>query len=238
MSTVHILNLNFVNNNFDGFLNDLETLINHHINTFVATVNPEIAVYSVHHPKFQDIITKADYITPDGIGIIKASKKLGHPIPHRITGYDIFKALLKWANVHHKKVYCLGSKPFVIQKLKKTVNENYPHLRLLCHDGYFKNIQPITNQIKHWQPDIIFLGLGSPKQEELINKYRPISNSLWIGVGGSFDALTGVVKRAPKFWINHHLEWLYRALKQPTRFKRLLALPQFVYLVHKQIRQH
>lgn len=233
--TVNILGLAFIKTTFSKFILELENRINHRQNTFVITANPEIVMYAKQHLEYQNLIKKADYLTPDGIGIIKAGQILKNPLPETITGYDLFVALLKWGNKNHKSVYFLGAHQKVIDDLLKTVHHCYPHIRVSgAHNGYFSDPQPIIQKIKKTQPDLIFCALGYPKQERFIQQYRHLSNGLWMGIGGSFDVLSGHTQRAPQFWIKHHLEWLYRLIKEPWRFKRMLALPKFVLAVYQQ----
>lgn len=235
LSTTSILNIPFINESFDTFMNQIKNDIDLHENKFVITANPEIAVHAYDNKDYLNLIKKSDYVVPDGIGIVNASKDFKNPINERISGFDIFCELLKWGNKNKKTAYFIGSKPEVIIDLQKKLIKEYPDLQIKgIHDGYFKNPSNILNEITITKPDMIFVGLGFPKQEEFINKNRKISNSLWIGLGGSFDVMSGHVKRAPKFWIDHHLEWLYRFITQPTRFKRMLAIPRFLKLINKQ----
>ncbi|MHA8110679.1 WecB/TagA/CpsF family glycosyltransferase [Lactobacillaceae bacterium Melli_B4] len=229
-----ILNIPFINTNFNHFLNIIQERTNHRSNTFIVTVNPEIAYYSHQNNDYQSLLETADYITPDGIGIVKAAQIINHPIQERITGFDIFKSLLIWGNEHHKSAYFVGAKPNVINDLKQVLKHDYPNLTISgIHDGYFKDERLISNEIAATQPDMVFVALGSPKQEKFIAKYRHINNGLWIGLGGSFDVLSGNTQRAPQFWIDHHLEWLYRLLKEPKRLPRIMVIPKYLKLVRK-----
>ncbi|MCK8607638.1 WecB/TagA/CpsF family glycosyltransferase [Apilactobacillus ozensis] len=236
-NTTKILNIEFYNRSFKSFCELIEKRTEERENTFVVTANPEIAVNAQNDRKFMNIVKSADFVVPDGIGIVKGAKMLDLPMKERISGYDIFLEILKWGNQNNKSAYFVGSKPEVILKLRKKVTEQYPNLKILgIKDGYFKDDIKLVKSIQKAKPDMVFMALGSPKQEEFINKYRKVSNSLWIGLGGSFDVLSGNVKRAPKFWINHHVEWLYRLIKQPSRIGRMMAIPKFLRLVKKQKR--
>ncbi|QEA31971.1 WecB/TagA/CpsF family glycosyltransferase [Secundilactobacillus malefermentans] len=231
---VNVLGVSFINTTNDKFIHQLTQDIDERKNTFVVTANPEIVMYADGHPDYAATIKDADYVTPDGIGIIKGAQMLNQPLQERITGYDTFLSLLKWGNDQHKSAYFLGAKPEVILDLKKVLTKTYPNLVIAgIHDGYFDNEAPIINDIKESQPDLVFVALGFPKQENLIAKYRHVNNGLWIGIGGSFDVLSGHVIRAPKFWQDHHLEWLYRGLTDPKRAKRLLSLPKYLLKVKK-----
>ncbi|MBV0915108.1 WecB/TagA/CpsF family glycosyltransferase [Apilactobacillus sp. HBW1] len=233
--TVNILGFDFLNSSFNDFMENTKHRIDKHENTFVVTANPEIVVHALNDQKYTETIKKSDYLVADGIGIVMGANILGSDMSERITGYDILLDLLSWSNQNHKSAYFLGAKPEVIADLKKIIPQKYPDLTVSgYHDGYFADSDKIAAEIKQNQPDMVFVALGFPKQEYFIEKYRHVSNGLWIGLGGSFDVLSGHVQRAPQFWINHHIEWLYRLIKEPTRFKRMLALPKFIRLVKKQ----
>ncbi|GEP20249.1 WecB/TagA/CpsF family glycosyltransferase [Pediococcus argentinicus] len=228
----NILGYSFINTTFDKFMDQIKNDSTQHQNRFIITANPEIVMYARKHPDYQKLVQTADYLTPDGIGIVKASQTLGDPIPDRITGFDIFNNLLEWGNDNQKSVYLLGSKPEVIQKTVQKIQTDYPDLKIAgFHDGYFKDDAPIITEIENTKPDFVFVATGFPKQEEFITTNRHISDSIWMGVGGSFDVYSGTVKRAPTFWQEHHLEWFYRLITDPKRLKRQLVIPQFMWVV-------
>ena len=236
---VNILGINFDDLTLSELIAHLKDDSQHHRNRFIVTANPEIVLAAYHDFAYRQVINNADYVTADGIGIIKGAQILNDPLPGRVTGYDTFLKLLQYTNHYHKKVYFLGAKPQVLTQMISNIRSHYPHLRIVgAHDGYFNNEQLIITQIQQTQPDFIFVALGFPKQEFFIAHHRQIVNAIWMGVGGSFDVLSGTVKRAPQFWIDHHLEWLYRLLQEPSRFKRMLALPLYLILVYKQKIQH
>ncbi len=237
--TVNILGFNFLNSTFNDFLTNIKKRINNRENTFVVTANPEIVVHALNDSSYKKKIQQSDYLVADGIGIIIGGNILGYDMSERITGYDVLVDLLDWGNKNNKSAYFLGAKPEVIADLKKVIAQKYPHLEAVgFHDGYFTDEQAIADDISEKKPDMVFVALGFPKQENFIINHRNTSDGLWIGLGGSFDVLSGHVVRAPQFWINHHIEWLYRLIKEPTRFKRMLALPKFIHLVKKQKRNN
>lgn len=232
--TVRVMDVPFIKATNATFLNQLQTDIDQKKTRFIVTANPEIVLYARDHPEYKTVIEAADYITPDGIGIIKASETLNDPLPERITGYDTMVALLQKANDQHLKVYFIGAKPEVMQKVVEKVKSQYPGVIISgAHDGYFKEDTAILADIKAKQPQLIFAGLGFPKQENWIKNNIGKAQAIWMGVGGSFDVLSGLTKRAPKVFQDAHLEWFYRLLKEPTRFKRMLAIPKFMYLIRK-----
>lgn len=232
---VNILGINFLSITNKQFVDQLKTDSNLHLNRFVVTANPEIVLAARKDKEYANIINSADYVVADGIGIIKGAKILKKPLPERVTGYDTMLSLLSWANQEHKKIYFLGAKPEVAQTLSSKIKETYPGIHIAgINDGYFKDDSYIVETIKNSNPDIIFVALGFPKQEFFINEHRHISDSIWMGVGGSFDVLAGYSKHAPIFWQKHHLEWFYRLLQEPQRIIRMMALPKYMLLIYRK----
>lgn len=233
--TVNVLGLDFIKASQTQFLDQLKHDSQTKTRRFVVTANPEIVLAAKKDQKYAQTLKSADYITADGIGIIKGAKILGDPLPERVTGYDTLLALLSFANKHHKRVFFLGAKPAVLQQVLSKVATNYPAITIAgsC-DGYFKDEAKVAEQIEQATPDFVFVALGFPKQEFFIAKYQDLASAIWMGVGGSFDVLSGQTKRAPKWWIDHHLEWAYRLLKEPSRFIRMLALPKYLLLVYRK----
>ncbi len=205
--------------------------------TLIVTANPEIVMTAKDDPSYRDIINNvADYVTADGIGIVKAARMLGKRLPERVTGYDLFTWFLDTANQDKLRVYLIGAKPEVIQAVEKKVKSEYPDIDLVgCEDGYFKDsLETVASRIKAAQPDLVFAALGFPKQERLLAILREEGlQATMMGVGGSFDVFSGMAKRAPKAFQDAHLEWFYRLLKEPTRIGRMMVLPKFVVEVKK-----
>lgn len=233
--TVNVLGLDFIKATQQEFLQQLKQDSDSNKTRFIVTANPEIVLAAKNDPKYAEVLKTADYITADGIGIIKGANILGDPLPERVTGYDTMTALLKWASENDKRVYFLGAKNEVLNKALAKVKQSYPTLTIAgsC-DGYFKDEAKVAQDIKQAKPDIVFVALGFPKQEYFIAKYKDLAPALWMGVGGSFDVLSGTTKRAPKWWIDHHMEWTYRLVKEPSRFIRMLALPKYLLLVYRK----
>lgn len=205
--------------------------------TLIVTANPEIVMTAKDDPSYREIINNvADYVTADGIGIVKAARMLGKRLPERVTGYDLFTWFLDTANQDKLRVYLIGAKPEVIQAVEKKVKSEYPDIDLVgCEDGYFKDsLETVASRIKAAQPDLVFAALGFPKQERLLAILREEGlQATMMGVGGSFDVFSGMAKRAPKAFQDAHLEWFYRLLKEPTRIGRMMVLPKFVVEVKK-----
>ncbi len=203
----------------------------------VVTPNPEIVMKAKEEAEFKAIINEAELVIPDGIGIIKAGNILGTPLKERVAGYDLICRLLEEGKDGSISFYFWGSKPGYAEEAKKNLLQKYSNIKILgTHDGYFKEEEEkeIVEEIRLLKPDVLLVGIGFPRQEKLINRYKAENFfKIGIGCGGSIDVLAGKVKRAPKFFIKLHLEWFYRLLKQPSRWKRMLVLPAFLKEVKK-----
>ncbi|MBT2731113.1 WecB/TagA/CpsF family glycosyltransferase [Carnobacterium sp. ISL-102] len=234
---VSVLGVAFDNQTKETFLEELIKRVDHNQKSFVVTANPEIVMYAKKNPAYMSLINKADYVIADGIGIIKGSKMLGTPIVERVAGYDLMLALLEEANVKGSRVYLLGAKEEVLQSTVAKVQKFYPSIDLVgARNGYFDlSDTSIIESVQATQPDMVFVAIGYPRQEQWIHQYlSTASKGLLMGVGGSFDVLSGKSKRAPKIFIQLNSEWLYRLIKQPLRFKRMMALPQFLREVNHE----
>ena len=203
----------------------------HHI---VCTPNAEIMMKSYKDKELKDILNCSDMVVSDGAGVVLASKILGCPLKERIAGYDLTQNILHLKLDKKIKVFLLGGAP----NIAKIAIERNSHLEGVefvgYHHGYFikDNEDEIIQNINSLGTDVLLVGLGAPKQEKWIHNNKDKLNvKVSIGVGGSFDVMAGNVKRAPKFFQEHGLEWFYRLCKQPKRFVRMLDLPKFVLLV-------
>lgn len=202
----------------------------------IVTINPEIIEYAKKHEEFSNILNNADMVIPDGIGI-KIGLKINGIDAERITGIGFAKALVENAAKNNIPVAMVGAKPHVVENAKNNLKKEFPDLNIVyVHDGYFQDNKEIFEGLKESGAKIILVALGAPKQEQFIYELKSIlSSALMIGIGGSFDVWAGEVKRAPQIWQNLGLEWLYRTIKQPERFKRIFpTLPLFVYNVIKE----
>lgn len=191
--------------------------------TFVVTANPETFMISEKNEDVRKmLLDKETVMVPDGIGVLKAGKKIGYNIEERITGIDIANELLKFGNEQKKSIYLFGSKQEVIDSMKIVIKEQYPNLKLVgTSNGYVTDKDKVFDEIVKLEPDIVLVALGIPLQEMLIYKHlNRFKKGIFVGVGGSFDVMSGMKKRAPKIFIKLNLEWLYRIMKEPKRLKR------------------
>ena len=208
-------------------------------NVFIVTANPEIIMNAAKLPSYRQSILQADYIVPDGTGVIMASQILEQPLAEKITGYDLVHTFLAYASEQKKSVYFYGSKEGVAVKAAINAAEMYPGVKIAgTKHGYSGFGDEVAMEIAETKPDFVFVGLGAPLQETWIADYKELfPESVLMGVGGSFDVLSGKSKRAPKFWLDHNLEWMYRLLTQPVRFVRMLQLPVYLGHVYQQKRK-
>ena len=201
----------------------------------VFTPNSEIVYAAYKDAEFCDVINSADMLTPDGIGIVYASKILKRPLSERAGGYDIACRVIERIAESGERLYLFGGKPGVAEKAAERLAQKYPFLNIAgMRNGYFSPDEEdgIIEDINEKAPDILFVCLGSPMQEKWIFKNRErLSCRVMMGIGGSLDVFAGVAERAPLAWQKSGFEWLYRLIKQPKRFWRMLALPKFALTV-------
>lgn len=207
------------------FYSILEDLLTTNKKKFIITVNPEIIMKSYKNIEIKEMLLNDNNIlVPDGISIIKKAKQYNINIKERITGVDTSSKALEICNKNKKSIYLFGSKKEVLDKLIININQKYPNINIVgFSDGYVEDKDKIMQEIISLSPDLILIALGVPNQELLINKYiEKAKKGVFIGVGGTFDVLSGCKKRAPKLFIKLNLEWLYRIICEPTRLKRFI----------------
>lgn len=200
----------------------------------VVTANPEIIMCAKKDPSFHQTLLKTDLITPDGIGVVKASGMLGTPLKERVAGFDLMSDLFGTLSEENKSVsvFLLGAKPHVVKGAADHLTKTYSAVSIVgTQDGYFKQEEEedIISRIQEAKPNLLLVALGFPRQENFIqnNKHR-LQAKVAVGVGGSLDVWAGEVKRAPKWIQAIHLEWFYRLCSNPTRWRRQLVLAEFL----------
>ena len=201
--------------------------------SFLVKPNTEIITYAQGDKKFKDILNSADLATPDGIGLLLASRIIGNRLKERVGGPELMESILGLAEQSGYSVFFLGSRPHVVEKLVKVIKTRFPKLKIVgFHHGYFKKDTMVIEEINNSKPDILFVALGFPNQEVWIyENLKKIKVPLSIAEGGSFDFISGEVKRAPKGLRIIGLEWLSRLFTQPSRIIRQLALVKFIWLI-------
>ncbi len=235
--TVNILGVNVSSVNISQATKLILDTISSGNKMSVFTPNSEIILYAYKDANFKNVINSASLCTADGIGVIYASKILGTPIPERCSGYDISLELINQMTKSGSSLYLFGASPGVAKAAKKKIEESNPEINIVgYHDGYFDSEEEknIINDINEKKPNVLFVCLGSPKQEKWIYDHlNYLDINVAMGLGGCLDVYAGNVKRAPQIFIKLGLEWFYRLIKEPKRFFRMLALPKFILTVLK-----
>lgn len=205
----------------------------------VVTINPEGVMLAREDETLRQVVERAALVTPDGSGILWAANKLGQPLKERVTGVDLLEQLCAQAAQEGWTVFFLGAKPGIADQAAVEMTGRYPGLQIIgTENGYFREREKeVIAHIRSCQPDLLFAALGMPFQEHWLYQHRKeLGCKVAVGVGGSFDVLAGTVKRAPKLWQKLRLEWLWRLLSDPKRWRRYLAIPRFMQAVEKERR--
>lgn len=209
--------------------------------SMIVTPNSEIIMAASKNQQMADLLREAELMIPDGIGLVYASRILGQPLPERVTGIDFADAALSRLAQQGRPVYFLGSKPdggsgkSVAAMAAEIKQAEHAGLTVAgVHHGYFQEADEsqIVEEINRSGAELLLVALGSPKQELFIQRNRgQLQVKAAIGVGGSLDVWAGTLKRAPEFFRRHGLEWLYRLIQEPRRYKRMAVLPLFMIKV-------
>ena len=183
--------------------------------------------------EFKTILNKG-IAYPDGVGAVMALKKKGAKNAVKIPGCELWLEVVK-TGYKDKTFYFVGSKQEVIDTTVEKIKLEYPGINIINYrNGYVKTVEERTaliNDIVQKKPDVVFIAMGMPMQEKLVAELYEQHKAVYMGLGGSFDVYSGYVKRAPKWWINHNLEWAYRLVKEPKRNKRQIHLVRFLILL-------
>lgn len=190
---------------------------------FIVTANPETFKLASSDEEVEKILLdEGNDILPDGIAVVKAAKRFGIKVTERITGIDTALKLLELMNNKKKTLYLFGAKKEVLESLVEVIKRDYPCIKVLgFKDGYVENKDEVFEEIIEKSPDVCLVAMGIPAQEKLIARHiGKVKKGIYMGVGGTFDVLSGTKKRAPKLFIKLNLEWLYRIVTEPSRLKR------------------
>lgn len=230
---IDVMGIRFDNVTMEEALERAKELLASEGADYVVTPNSEIVYEAMADRELEDLLNGASLVLPDGAGVVLGSKILGTPLKQKVAGVDFADQLLEVLAQTGGSVYLLGSKPGVAELAAEKMLEKHPGLTIAgLADGYFKDEAPVIEKINLAKPDVLFVCLGAPKQERFMAAHRAeLQVRLMAGLGGSLDSFAGTVKRAPRWMINCSLEWLYRLIKEPWRFKRMLRLPKFIWRV-------
>jgi N-acetylglucosaminyldiphosphoundecaprenol N-acetyl-beta-D-mannosaminyltransferase len=204
----------------------------------IVTLNAEMTMAARADPALGEAIGAAQLVIPDGAGVVWALARQGIGV-RRSPGIELAHRLLEHAAAYGWRVALVGASPAVMERLTARLREELPTLRLVftAHGYQNSGAWPVLEkQLLGADPDLVLVALGVPRQETWIADLAGSRRGLWMGVGGSFDVWAGVKKRAPAWMRALHVEWLYRLLKEPTRWRRMLALPEFAWGVLRERR--
>ena len=234
-----IMGLQFDNITMEEALDAAKALLQGEHAARVVTPNAEIAYEALHDENMRTLLNSAELMLPDGAGVVLASKILKTPLKQKVAGVDFADGLLGVLETTGQSLYLLGSKPGVGELATQKMMQKHPRLRIAgIADGYFQDEAPVIDKINASGADVLFVCLGAPKQEQFMARHqKALHVKLMAGLGGTLDSFAGTVKRAPRWMIRLNLEWLYRLIKEPKRFKRMLRLPKYLLaVVCKRIR--
>lgn len=231
--TVKLLGFNIDTFDFESAVNYAKELIATKTGGQIITINPEMIESGLKNNDFAQILNNADLVIPDGVGV-KIGLKIKGINTERIAGIEFSYKLLEECAKNNFSVSLIGAKPQILEKTIHNLKSEIENLNIVySQDGYFQDKEHILKELCKNAPQFILVALGSPRQEEFIQEARKLlPESLMIGVGGSFDVWSGEVQRAPVIFQRLGLEWLYRTVKEPQRFKRIFpTLPRFLFRV-------
>lgn len=206
---------------------------------FIITANPE----TIMRAEFEEenlknaFLSEKSCVIADGIGVLKGASILNIDIPETILGVDVSKKLIELCDKNKKSIFLFGAKAEVLSKLVLKIKKDYPNVNIVgAVDGYVEDKKSIFSEIIAKRPDVCLIALGIPMQENLI--FENIDNfdkGIFVGVGGSFDVISGSKKGAPEFFKKTNLEWLYRITTEPKRLKRFFKYNiRYLRLVKKE----
>ncbi len=230
---IDVMGLKFDSMTMDEALSRAEALLRGDKAAYVVTPNAEIAYEALHDGQLREMLNGADLMLPDGAGVVLASKLLRTPVKQKVAGVDFAAGLLGILERNGQSLYLLGGKTGIGELAAQKMLEAHPQLRIAgSADGYFQDEAPVIAKINASGADALFVCLGAPKQERfMVQHQQELHVHLMAGLGGSLDAFAGTVQRAPAWMIRLNLEWLYRLIREPKRFRRMLRLPKYLWAV-------
>ena len=218
-------------------LDIIETFIKEKTPHLVVTLGTEMTMMAQKDEELKEVINNTHLVVPDTAGIVWSASVLHSRKLKKVAGIELLQNLAERGSKKGYTFYFLGSQEGVAEKAAENLKTRYPSLNMAgTHHGYFKGKdEEIIEEIKKVKPDILIIAMGVPAQEKWAYKnLEKLDVPVSIGVGGSFDVLSGKLDRAPEWMIKLNIEWLYRLYREPARFMRMMALPHFVILVLKK----
>lgn len=233
MEKESILGFNVSTQNEEKLLDNIFNDYKNNNQLFIVNINPEIIVANHKNKQIKDIFNKQKYQIPDGAGVVWASKRKKGNIKNRITGIDFMLQICEKSQEYSSKIFLYGGKEKIAAKAAEELKLQYPQINIAGTCNGYEDENKVIDKIQKSNADILFVGIGSPKQEEFIikNKDKLKNVKILMPVGGSFDVISKNKKRAPKWIIKLNLEWFYRLLQEPKRILRQIKLIKFIFMV-------
>ncbi|HWQ21553.1 MAG TPA: WecB/TagA/CpsF family glycosyltransferase [Clostridia bacterium] len=234
VDSMDFFGISISNRDMDELLAIADEFVKSAVPHLVVTLNGEMAARAFRDTEFLEIVRQADLVVADGVGIVWGARILGSRIENRIPGIEFSSSLLALAERRGYRVYFLGAKPEIVQRASSNMSARYPGLQVAgSHSGYFDDAQEadVIREIRAAHVDILLVGMGGGAQEKWIWRHRDIGVPVAIGVGGTFDVWSGLVRRAPRLVQKTGTEWLYRLVMQPSRVRRVGSIFYFMFRV-------
>ena len=204
---------------------------------YIVTANPEIVLRCREDAAYAAAVNGAKLVLADGVGDLCAARILGTPLPGRVAGADLVPRLLARLAERGGSVFLYGARPGVAERAGESLQSACPGLRIAgTENGYISDETALLEALEREKPDLLLLGLGAPRKELWMAENRQRTPAVMIGVGGLLDVFAGDIPRAPEAWQRLGLEWLYRLLREPRRFKRVIRLPKILLLALRERR--
>ncbi len=235
MESVRILGVRIDALTYDDLLAHIAGFIAREMPHQICTANPEFVMEAQRNPEFREVLAQADLVMADGVGLLWAARRAGHPLPQRVTGSDGVPLIAAQAAEQGWRIFLLGAAPGVADRAAEVLMGRYPRLQVVgVYAGSPADAEAadIIARIRDAQPHILLVAYGAPRQDLWIAKHRTaLAVPVMMGVGGSLDFIAGVQQRAPMWVQRLNLEWFYRLVTQPWRWRRQVDLPRFVWAV-------
>ena len=218
----------------DGALALIEQWIGERGPHHIVTADASMVVTASEDPEFARIVAASDLVTPDGAGILWATRRMGQPVAAKVSGVDLSARCCELSAQKGWRIFFFGAAPGVAQAAAARMRERFPGTQIVgVRDGFFKpdDEAAVVAQIREARPDILLVALGIPKQEKFIFRHKAtLDVPVCIGVGGTLDVFSGTVKRAPVWMQNAGLEWLHRLAANPKKISKVALLPRFALM--------
>ncbi|MBS1705754.1 MAG: WecB/TagA/CpsF family glycosyltransferase [Armatimonadetes bacterium] len=235
VNTANLLGIPISLMDMNATLDWIAARVESRVPSLVITADATALVIAQETPKFMDVLREASLITADSVGILWALRKKGIASPHKVSGVDLVAKLTEISSQTGLRIYYMGSSPGVAEMAAEKMRLRFPGCNIVgTHHGYFPadSDDIVAQEIAAAKPDILFVAMGMPRQEEFILKtMTTIQAPVAMGVGGSFDVFSGKTKRAPILFQKLHMEWLWRLALNPTKIAKVKKLPQFAWMV-------